>query len=216
MIRSFKKPNKTAGGISNVRSDANDKQLRLERTGESFFKMRETVKKIFEVALSLAKVGSVAYGGGPSMVPILKAEIVERKKWMDTGDFMDALAISNALPGPLVTKMAAAVGWHGYGIVGMTAALLGMVLPSAVAMLLLAGFVQHIASEPMVASALKGLRPVVVAMLAYAAYDMTPGSLVEHRTISIALIALTLMIYTGIHPALIIVMGAAVGAALKL
>lgn len=174
------------------------------------------IKKLIEIALSFAKTGVVAYGGGPSMVPILKAEVIDRKKWIDTDDFMDALAISNALPGPLVTKIAAIIGWQGAGIGGLLAALLGMVLPSAIAMLLLAGFVEQVSSEPMVASALRGLRPVVVAMLAYAAYDMAPSALKEQRTIALALISLTLMIYTGIHPALIIVMGAAIGITLKL
>ncbi|MDL2264069.1 chromate transporter [Synergistaceae bacterium OttesenSCG-928-I11] len=174
------------------------------------------IKKLFDIALSFAKTGITAYGGGPSMVPILKAEVVDRKKWIGTEDFMDALAIGNALPGLIVIKMAAVVGTRAAGWLGCLIAMLAIVLPSSVAMFLIAGFVQQVSDNPVVASALRGLRPVVVAMLAYASWDMAPSALKEQRTIAIALIALTLMIYTGIHPALVVVMGAALGIGLKL
>jgi len=61
-----------------------------------------------------------------------------------------------------------------------------------------------------------GLRPVVVAMLAYAAYDLSFGSLVDYMTWIIGTITLALMIFTKIHPALFIVAGAVAGALLHL
>lgn len=178
--------------------------------------MSRLIKDLKDVFISFAKIGAVAYGGGPSMVPILKAEVVERKKWIGTDDFMDTLAIGNALPGPIVTKMAASIGYHKRGPLGALAALFGIVMPSALALLALMGFVSLVKDNPTVASALKGLRPVVVAMLAYAAWDMAPNAIKGLATIAIGLIALALMIFTPIHPALIIVAGAIVGIALKL
>lgn len=174
------------------------------------------IKDLWDLLISFAKIGAVAYGGGPSMVPILKAEVVERKKWIDVDTFMDTLAIGNALPGPIVTKMASAIGYHKAGPLGAVAATCGIVLPSAVALVILMGFVYLVKDNPTVASALKGLRPVVVAMLAYAAWDMAPNALKGSITIVIGVIALALMIFTPIHPALIIVAGAAAGIALKL
>ena len=173
-------------------------------------------KDLLNLFISFAKIGAVAYGGGPSMVPILKAEVVERQKWIETDDFMDALALGNALPGPIVTKMAAAIGYRKAGWLGALSALVGIILPSALALIALMGFVSLVKDNPMVGSMLKGLRPVVVAMLAYAAWDMAPNAFKGHTTIAIAIIALALMIFTPIHPALIIVVGAAVGIALKL
>lgn len=173
-------------------------------------------KDLLDLLISFAKIGAVAYGGGPSMVPILKAEVVERQKWIKTDDFMDALAIGNALPGPIVTKMAAAIGYRKAGWPGAVSALIGIILPSALALVVLMGFVSLVKDNPMVKSMLKGLRPVVVAMLAYAAWDMAPTALKDYPTIAIAMIALALMILTPIHPALIIVAGAAVGVLLKL
>lgn len=177
------------------------------------------LKDLGDLLLSFAKIGTVAYGGGPSMVPLLKAEVVERKNWIETDDFMDALAIGNALPGPIITKIAAVVGYRKAGWAGAAAALMGIILPSALALLALMGFVSLVKDNPMVASMLKGLRPVVVAMLAYAAWDMAPNALAltgRGVTVILAIAALALMVFNVLHPALIIVVGAAVGITLKL
>jgi chromate transporter len=150
------------------------------------------------------------------MVPVMKAEVIERQKWIGTEDFMDSLAIANALPGPLVTKLAAAVGYSKAGWRGAMTAMAGIVLPSAAALLALMGFVALVKDNPMAASMLRGLRPVVVAMLAYAAWDMAPNALKGYKTAAIGIAALAMMVFTPVHPALIVVAGALVGMALKL
>ena len=150
------------------------------------------------------------------MVPVMKAEVIERQKWIGTEDFMDSLAIANALPGPLVTKLSAAVGYYKRGWCGAVTAMAGIVLPSAVALLVLMGFVALVKDNPVVTSMLRGLRPVVVAMLAYAAWDMAPNALKGYKTVAIGVVALAMMIFTPVHPALIVVAGALVGMALKL
>lgn len=173
-------------------------------------------KDLVHLLVSFSKIGAVAYGGGPSMVPLLKAEVVERRKWVETDDFLDALALGNALPGPIITKMAAAVGYRKAGWAGAIAALLGIILPSALALLALMGFVSLVKDNPIVGSMLKGLRPVVVAMLAYAAWDMAPNAFKGKKTVLIGLVALALMILKLMHPALLIVAGALLGILLKL
>lgn len=173
-------------------------------------------KDLASIFISFVKIGSVAYGGGPSMVPLLKAEVIERRDWINTEDFMDALAIGNALPGPIITKMAAAIGYRKAGWAGVATALAGLIIPSAVVLLILMGFVSLVKDNPVVTSMLRGLRPVVVAMLAYAAWDMGPNALKNKSTWAICAVSLALMIFTPLHPALIIVAGAAAGVALKL
>ncbi|MEG1799273.1 MAG: chromate transporter, partial [Synergistaceae bacterium] len=132
---------------------------------------------LIDLIISFAKTGCVGYGGGPSMVPLFKKEIVEIYRWMDAQQFMDMLAIGNALPGPIATKISAATGYIVAGPVGSIAAMLANVAPSVIALIILIRFVNVVKSNPKVASMLKGLRPVVVAMLAYAAYDLSFGSI---------------------------------------
>ena len=165
---------------------------------------------------SFTKIGCVGYGGGPSMVPLIKEEVVNIQQWMNVADFVDVLAIGNALPGPIATKMSVAIGYQVSGVPGAIAATLGVVMPSIAALVLLLKFVAHIKDNPRVKSMLKGLRPVVVAMLAYAAYDLSFGSLTGHVTWIIGAVTLALMIFTKIHPALFIVAGAVAGVFFKL
>jgi chromate transporter len=150
------------------------------------------------------------------MIPLIKEEVVNLRQWMNVTDFMDVLAIGNGLPGPIATKMSAVIGYEVSGIPGAIVATLGIVMPSLVALVLLLKFVALIKDNPRVKSMLKGLRPVVVAMLAYAAYDFSFGALTDVVTWIIAGITLILMIRTKIHPALFIVAGAAAGALLRL
>ena len=165
---------------------------------------------------SFVKIGCVGYGGGPSMVPLIKEEVVNIQQWMNATDFMDVLAIGNALPGPIATKMSVVIGYEVAGIPGAVAATLGIVMPSLIALILLLKFVTLVKENPRVKSMLKGLRPVVVAMLAYAAYDFSFGALTGVTTWIIGGITLALMIFTKIHPALFIVAGAVAGAVLQL
>lgn len=174
------------------------------------------LKILLSLFIATAKVGCVAYGGGPSMIPLFKVEVVENHQWISIEEFTDALAVGNALPGPIATKMTAVVGYKVAGVAGAAVATLGMILPSIVLVLLLLGLANSMKDNPKVASMLKGLRPVVVAMLAYAAYDMMPSSLKGPLTWVIGCVALALMIFTKIHPALLIVAGAAAGIVLKL
>ena len=171
---------------------------------------------ILDLFWSFLKIGCVGYGGGPSMVPLFKEEAVNIQQWLNLADFMDVLAISNALPGPIATKMSVAIGYQVSGFPGAAAATLGVVMPSFIAIVLLLKFVAFIKDSPRIKSMLKGLRPVVVAMLAYAAYDFSFGSLVDYVTWLIGAITLALMVFTKIHPALFIVAGGIAGALLKL
>lgn len=171
---------------------------------------------ILALFCSFIKVGSVGYGGGPSMVPLIKEEVVNLRHWMDVTDFVDVMAVASALPGPIATKLSAVIGYQVAGIFGAIVATLAIIIPSVVALLLLLRFVAQVKDNIRIKSMLKGLRPVVVAMLAYAAYDMSFSSLISVTTWIIAAITLVFMIFTKIHPAIFIVVGAIVGIALGL
>ncbi|MDR0616720.1 MAG: chromate transporter [Synergistaceae bacterium] len=174
------------------------------------------VKILFTLFITMAKLGCAAYGGGPSVIPLLQTEVVKIRQWMGVEEFMDALAVGNALPGPIATKMSAVVGHRIAGAAGAAAAVLGMVLPSGILVLILLRLIGMVKVNPNITSMLKGLRPVVVAMLAYAAYSMAPSSLRGAMTWCIGIAALLLMIFTKINPVWIIVAGGAAGIILKL
>ncbi len=164
--------------------------------------------KLFYV---FAKVGILAYGGGPAMIPLVQIEVVENAGWMSLTEFMDTLAMGYSLPGPIATKMAAAIGYKISGIKGALSALVGIVLPSTILMLVLVIFFMHMKDHPLFGAMMKGIRPVILALLALVVYQMFPKSIVSPMTGLIALGSLAIMIFFRIHPAFLIVAGGVLG-----
>lgn len=172
-----------------------------------------------EVLLSFGKVGLLGFGGGPSMIPLIQLEVVNHRGWLDTAAFADALAFGNALPGPIATKLAGYVGYQVGGPLGAFAGLVGVSMPAVIAMLLLAGLYQRHKERRFVRDFLRGVRPVVVAMLALVVWELTPGSLlpadgpwwanVPYLLIAVAAVLAALR-YRA-HPALLIVVGGLAG-----
>ncbi len=166
---------------------------------------------LWAIFVSAAKVGIFGYGGGPSVIPLIKKETVELNQWMSLDEFTDSLAFGNALPGPIATKMSAYIGYKLAGLPGAISGVLGMVVPSMLMMLALAAVFFAVKDHPKAQATLRAVRPVIVALLAYTAYDLFPSGIKGWDTLVIGAVALGLMIFTDIHPALIIVAAAVVG-----
>jgi chromate transporter len=54
----------------------------------------------------------LGYGGGPATIPLIQNEVVNHYQWMSLSEFGDVLAIGNALPGPIATKMGGYIGYE--------------------------------------------------------------------------------------------------------
>jgi chromate transporter len=79
----------------------------------------------------------VGYGGGPASIPLIEHEVVNRYGWVTTGEFSEILALGNALPGPIATKMAGYIGFEVGGVLGAVIAELATIAPSLILMIVL-------------------------------------------------------------------------------
>ena len=168
---------------------------------------------LLRIFLSFSKVGCLAYGGGPSMIPIMQTEVVDIWKWMSLTEFMDALAMGYSLPGPIVTKMSAVVGYKAFGVPGAIVAVLGVALPSIFMMMFLFLAFTHFGENPKVQAMLRGIRPVVLALLALVVWEMFPAAVISPATALLGVITFAVLLFTGIHPAIAILAGGAIGIA---
>lgn len=100
---------------------------------------------------------------------------------MDNTKFAEMLAIGNALPGPIATKLAAAIGWRVGGVIGALSALVGIVLPSVVLMLSLYQLLLAHQSNPYVQGLIRGVKPIVVLLLVLIVIDFIPGAFPQNR-----------------------------------
>jgi len=120
---------------------------------------------LIDLYVSLAKIGSVTFGGGMAMMPILQRELIEKKKWMTEDELLDYYAIGQSTPGIIAVNVATFVGFKQAGIAGGIAATLGMVTPSVVIISLIARFISSVDHLPLAQKALRGINVSVAALL---------------------------------------------------
>lgn len=149
----------------------------------------------------------LGYGGGPPSIPLIQSEVVDRYGWLTLKAFGDLLALGNALPGPIATKLAAAIGYQQGGGMGAVVALTATVAPSAVAMVALFRFADRFKDAPQVQAMARAVQPVVAVLLGILAVQFFSeafhGSGWVHTAVLAAASYWTLE-RLRIHPALVI------------
>jgi chromate transporter len=105
-------------------------------------------------------IGSVLFGGGYVLVALLQPYAVERYQWVSAAQFLDGVAITQAIPGPIST-LTTFVGYAAAGLSGAALATAGLYLPSFVAVLTVAPHTARWRERPQVAAALEGVSAVV-------------------------------------------------------
>ena len=66
---------------------------------------------LWTLFLTFLKIGAFTFGGGYAMIALIESEFVSRKKWIDSNDFMDMVAISESTPGPIAINSATYIGY---------------------------------------------------------------------------------------------------------
>ena len=88
------------------------------------------LREILSLFVVFFKIGSVTFGGGLAMLPILERELIQKKKWITNEELIDYYAISQSTPGVIAVNVSTFVGHNRAGIPGAVAATLGVVTPS--------------------------------------------------------------------------------------
>src|SRR4051794_1075858 len=91
----------------------------------------------WQIFLAFFIPGILGYGGGPASIPLIENEVVDRYGWLTVNEFSEALALGNALPGPIATKMAGYIGFQQGGILGAVIGVFATVGPSLILMIAL-------------------------------------------------------------------------------
>lgn len=174
------------------------------------------------------KTGLFAIGGGLATLPFL-ADMADRTGWFTQAQLADMLAVSESTPGPIGVNMATYVGFETAGLPGAVIATLGLVTPSIIVILIIAGFLKAFRTNRYVDAAFYGLRPASTAMVASAGISVvllalvdtaaTGLSMLRWRELALAAVILVLTRWVPVtkklHPILFIAASAVVGVVLK-
>ena len=114
-----------------------------------------------------AKVGLFAVGGGLATIPFLQ-DMGARTGWFTNTELTTMIAVSESTPGPMGVNMATYVGFETAGLLGAVLSTLGLVTPSIIVIIVIAGFLQKFRQSKTVDSVFRGLRPASTALIASA------------------------------------------------
>jgi chromate transporter len=186
---------------------------------------------LWDIFVLFTRVAMFSWGGGPASLALMQREVTTAKwippaqtepvPWVTPEEFADSVALGNALPGPIAPQVSAYVGYKLAGVWGAIAAAGGTVLPTTVLMLVMIVFFFGIKDSPNVKAMITAVRPVVVGLLLWTAYDMaftvfnakkigwSAGLVQSWDKLIITFAAFGLLTFTQINPVFII-LGAAV------
>ena len=174
------------------------------------------MKRLLEIFWVFFKIGAFTIGGGYAMLPIIQKEVVEAKGWMTDEEFLDAISLTNSLPGPLATNSATFVGYRVSGLPGSTAAVLGAVSPSILIILVIAMVFNNIMEYPVVGYIFDGIRPAVVALILYSIIKLAKSAKVgQYFNWLVALFGFIAIAVFKLHPIVVVVCAALYGLLLR-
>lgn len=167
-----------------------------------------TILEIFGAALRL---GLTSFGGPIAHLAYFRNEYVERRRWLDDKTYADLVALCQFLPGPASSQVGISVGMMRGGLLGGIVSWIGFTLPSALALVLFAFFLQGY--DVAEAGWLRGLLIVAVAIVAHAVWGMatklTPDR--ERATIAIVTAIVALLVPTATIQVVLIAIAGVIG-----
>lgn len=177
-------------------------------TAKSRSSSMELLPKLF---WSFFKIGAFTFGGGWAMVPLIRRELVERRKWMANEEFIDALAVAQSAPGPIAINTSVICGYKIAGVAGAVTATAGSSLPSFIIILFVATFVLHFKNSTLIPAVFKGMRPAIFGILAAAVWQVGKTTIKRKRDLAFFAVGAFLLLALNAHPILVVVVAASGG-----
>jgi chromate transporter len=148
--------------------------------------------RLLEVAQVFLKLGTTAFGGPAAHIGMMRDEVVRRRQWLSDQDFLDLLGAANLIPGPNSTEMtimlgAQRAGWRGLIIGGAC-----FILPAMLIVMAFGWLYVNYGSLPQMEWLLYGVKPVMVAIIAQAVWELGRRAVKGPLTLTIGLLAFLL------------------------
>lgn len=153
---------------------------------------------LWEIAKEMVRLGFVAFGGPPVHFAMMEERFVRTKKWLSRERFLDLIGAVNLLPGPSSTELTIYLGEVRGGIAGLAVAGACFILPSAVMVAALAWAYEKFGKLPQVEGLLFGIKPVVVALIIPALWNLGRVALKNSGLVMLA-IAVVLLAVLGMN-----------------
>ena len=169
------------------------------------------MRELFELFAVFARIGSVNFGGGYAMLPLLQQDLEQKRHWVTTQELLDYFAIGQCTPGIIAINVSAFIGYRQKKIPGAIAAALGMVSPCIVIISIIAAFLSNFQDNLYVKHALAGVSVCVAGLILDAVLNMWKKGVKDVPGIIICLAMLALSLFSSISPILLVIACALLG-----
>jgi chromate transporter len=166
----------------------------------------EKVALLIEVTGAFLKLGATAFGGPAAHIGMFRQEFVQRRKWLTDEQFLDLLGATNLIPGPNSTEMAIHLGFLRAGRAGLVAGGVAFTLPAMLIVLALSWAYVRFGSTPQAGWLLYGIKPVMIAIILQALWELGRKAIKDVRTAALGIAAVTLY-FLGANEVLLLFMG---------
>ena len=139
------------------------------------------------------------------MLPLIEAEITQRRQWISQKDFLDLTALAQAAPGILAVNMAVFTGYKLRGVPGAICAALGAILPSFIIILLVALFFHSFRENQTIERIFTGIRPAVVALIAVPVFRLGKSAGITWKTVWLPVACALLVWLLHVSPVYIVI-----------
>lgn len=140
------------------------------------------MRELFELFTVFARIGSVNFGGGYAMLPLLQQDLEQKRHWVTTQELLDYFAIGQCTPGIIAINVSTFIGYKRKGIPGAIAATLGFVSVPILIILLIAMFLRNFADLEIVKHAFAGIRVCVCVLIVQAVMRLWKKSVVDLKS----------------------------------
>ena len=155
---------------------------------------------LIQLFWSFFKIGTFTLGGGYAMIPLMEKELVDKHRWLSREEFLDAITLAQTMPGIFAANMAVHLGWRQRGALGAVVSVLGNILMPILIILALAMGLHYLQGNAVVEAVFKGVRPVVVALIAAPVFRMAKTAKISRYNFWIPVVAALLIWLLGISP----------------
>jgi len=158
---------------------------------------------LFDLFKYFFKLGFIAFGGPAAHVAIMEDDLVQKKKWLTSQEFLDYLGATNLIPGPNSTEMTMHVGYHRGGVAGVFVAGLSFIIPAVTLTVLVAVLFEKYSDIEWLIPIINGVKAAVISFIFAAIFKLGKKAIKDTFLLIIAVIALVLCLY-GLNEILVI------------
>lgn len=169
------------------------------------------MKEYLELVIAFFKIGTMTFGGGYAMLPIIQREVVEKKQWATEEEILNYYAIGQCTPGIIAVNTATFIGNKRKGIPGGFLCTLGVVLPSLIIISIIAAVLTNFADIPAVQHALAGIRVAVVVLVGASVLKLHKSAVKNAFGWCVFVLTFLASAIFGLSPVLVVLVAALAG-----